>query len=200
MEMEKQHVMSSCHRHRSCTSCFLCGKEQGRYDHYCTLNDREKQFIQKNLPQGTTAPEDGCMCCSHKVEARRYCSDPEYVPMWKRREKVINQNICCIYPECTSTSLNTKVINTPDIKLQEVICYELKREIEDIFLCEKHYQFFYRKLNAYHPCASCGAKPKVRQGPYFRHSPDPTIINDYLKDQTEENVAIAEIDTICKSC
>ena len=118
----------------------------------------------------------------------------------EEERKVINQNICCIYPECTSTSLNTKVINTPDIKLQEVICYELKREIEDIFLCEKHYQFFYRKLNAYHPCASCGAKPKVRQGPYFRHSPDPTIINDYLKDQTEKNVAIAETDTICKSC
>ena len=91
---------------------FLCGKEHGRYDHYCTLNEREKQFIQKNLPQGTTAPEDGCMCCSHKVEVRRYRSNTEYIPMWKRREKVINQNICCIYPECTSTSLNTKVINT----------------------------------------------------------------------------------------
>ena len=67
-------------------------------------------------------------------------------------------------------------------------------------LCEAHYQYLYRQIHTYKPCADCGAKPKVRQGAYTRHSPDALAVSHYLTERTEFPVMLSPTDTLCKSC
>ena len=45
-------------------------------------------------------------------------------------------------------------------------------------LCETHYQTMYREVHKFHLYAGCGAKPKVREGSYRRHSPNAAIVSE----------------------
>ena len=58
-------------------------------------------------------------------------------------------------------------------------------------------QFLYHAMH-YPPCASCGAKPSPRQGPYIHHSPDANTVSDYFQ-QTGFSLNISASDLICKS-
>ena len=51
-----------------------------------------------------------------------------------------------------------------------------------------------------HVLAGCGTKPKVRESPYFRHSPDAEMVCQYLNEHTEFNLSLKQEDSICKSC
>jgi hypothetical protein len=70
---------------------------------------------------------------------------------------------------------------------------------EYIALCDEHYQQVYHEAHILKPCKSCGAHPKVRNGPYTRHSPDATKISKYLKERMGE-ISIEPSDVICKMC
>ncbi len=164
--------MSSHHRHRYCGPCFVCGKQQPRYDHYCALTCGEQRFFQQHI--GSDIPDDSCLCRAHRTEAKRHRSDPEYVPSWKRDKG--SQNVMkCMYPECATTSSTERVI-IPSKETQAVFCEALNLQ-KTLPLCETHYHRLYRQTHINHPCAGCGAKPKSRQGAYTRHSPDATTVS-----------------------
>ena len=183
--MENRKIMSSYHRQRPCEPCCICGKVQLRYDHFCMLSTGEQKFFVKHANRSFSS--DSCMCRSHKSEVKRYQSNPEYIPKWSRKE---TSYIKCNYKECTSSSATTKIITlSEDTKTN--FCTQLDT------LCETHYQVMYRQAHQYSECACCGAKPKVRAGPYTRHSPDASTVSHYL---AECNVIILPTDTICKSC
>jgi len=50
-------VMSSYHRGRHCGPCFVCGKQQPHYDHFCALSNGEKRFMKQHV--GSDIPELG---------------------------------------------------------------------------------------------------------------------------------------------
>ena len=184
--MENVKVMSSYHRQRPCEPCCICGKTQLRYDHFCMLSTGEQQFFAKHANRSFS--NDSCICRSHRLEAKRYRSDPA---KWSKNKT--QPYIKCKYLECTSTSANAKIIT-----LSEDTKTNFSTELDA--LCETHYQVMYRQSHQYNQCASCGAKPKVRAGPYTRHSPDAITLSHYLQDKSEFHVSILPTDTICKSC
>jgi len=48
-------------------------------------------------------------------------------------------------------------------------------------------------------CTSCGATPKPGQK-FYRHSPNVTIVSQYLKDTTGTDIVISPFDWICTNC
>ena len=48
-------------------------------------------------------------------------------------------------------------------------------------------------------CREC-SKPKARQGPYTRHSPDADTISQYLSEKAGFKTVTTAKDTLCKSC
>jgi hypothetical protein len=70
--------------------------------------------------------------------------------------------------------------------------------IQSGVLCQMHYNFLYRQIYL-SPCACCDAKPRPRNGPFTRHSPDATAISLHLQN-TGFNFTLTPADTICKSC
>ena len=91
----------------------------------------------------------------------------------------------CAYPECTASSPSTKLI-VASKATNEAFCQALNvgNTEQCLSLCEAHYQYLYRQIHTYKQCADCGAKPKVRQGAYTRHSPDALAVSHYLTERT----------------
>ena len=89
--------------------CFICGKEQPRYDHFCALTTTEQHFLQQYM--GTNIAIDSCMCCSHHKDMERHISDPSYVPVWvnKALKNVPQTQRKCKYPEYNATLLTEKI-------------------------------------------------------------------------------------------
>ena len=196
--------MSSHHRNRSCNPCFICGLRQLRYDHYCTYKPAEQKFLQRHI--GREIPSHACLCRAHHREAQRHKSDPEYVPIWKTASKGSKPDTPCMtcnYPGCSNTSSSARIIvPSGEIQLRfcEALGYQHCSAMGVMHVCETHYQHLYRQVHALNPCAGCGAKPKVRQGAYTRHSPDPVYISQYLTQTTGFEVDLTPTDTICKAC
>ena len=179
-------VNSRYHPGRSCVSCFLCGKEQARYDHFIGLTAEVQQYIQRYST--LSIPGESCLCRNHRIEAQRNLDSSQYdkLPTWK---KGIESEACCvldtepwrskcIYAECSNTSGITKIIVPND---RQGFCSALGlNDDEPVALCEEHYQRVYRQMHQRCPCAGCGAKPKVREGPFRRHSPDALFVCQYL--------------------
>lgn len=185
--------MSSYHRHRSCQPCCLCGKVQMRYDHFGSLNGSEQNYIQRY--HSKTLSDDSCLCRSHKIEVKRYRSNPEHTPTWIG--KISSDLLHCTYPQCIASSDKVKIIRPSDD-----ICraFEATSSITNIStLCDMHYQSLYRTIR-YKPCSCCGAIPRPRQGPFTRHSPDAATISSYLMETTEFQFNFNQEDSICKSC
>ena len=76
-------VMSSVHRNRPCGLCCLCKKEQPRYDHFSKFTVGEQRFLEKHFR--SAIPNDSCLCRKHGKESKKYQSDPEYIPVWKKK-------------------------------------------------------------------------------------------------------------------
>jgi hypothetical protein len=136
-------------------------------------------------------------CRGHVKEAKRHKSDPEYIPTWRRKqEKYVASDVShrCKYMGCTKQN---KVISTNDLLILRCLTVQ---DTDSTSLCEAHYQDLYRQAHAPTPCCGCGCKPKSRNGPYTRHSPDPTTISKYLSEKTGCSVDITQTDVLCKSC
>jgi hypothetical protein len=134
---------------------------------------------------------DSCICRSHRAEAKRHLANPDYVPKWNKEKSQLY--ICCSLDECTATSHNFKIIRLSEDTKQKLLTSQDT-------LCEFHYQELYRQAHQYTPCAFCGAKPKVRSGPYTRHSPDAMAVSNLLLDKSESCIILKPTDTICKTC
>ena len=142
-------VTSSYHRGRHCGPCFVGGKQQPRYDHFCALTNGEKWFMKQHA--SSDIPEDSCICCAHRREAKRHQSDPEY-----RRREIKGQSMLqhvCIW----------NAVLVPTDETQETIHEILNTGThQSVKLCKTHYQQLYRQTHIHRPCAGCGAKPKFR--------------------------------------
>ena len=87
---------------------------------------------------GEDIPLQNCMCSVHSREAAWYLADPEYIPTWKREEH--SQSVAaCMYPECTATSTEERVI-THSCQLLEME-YRDTTGLREYFLDHTH--FFY---------------------------------------------------------
>ena len=53
-------VTSQYHPERSCVSCFLCGRQQARYDHFKGLTADVQQYIGQYST--SSIPGDSCLC------------------------------------------------------------------------------------------------------------------------------------------
>ena len=85
---------------RICGPCVVCGKEQPRYDHFCSLPHGEQAFFRQHASPNIA--EDSCICHGHVLEAKRHKSDPTYTPTWKKENQSHHYN--CVYPQCSATS------------------------------------------------------------------------------------------------
>lgn len=192
-------VTSQYHRGTFCGPCFICGKEEERYDHFDGLRHEVQQFLVTH--SGTYIPGNSCICRSHRREAQRQHLNSGYVPKWKvNKENLAPQtHYVCVYKECSVTSETDKVIAPSDETLDS-FCRVLGTTVQPVVLCEKHYQLVYRQIHEHKPCAGCGVKPKFRQNAHTRHSPDPITVSQYLSKHTEFGVSLLPTDCICKSC
>ena len=192
-------VSSHYHRGTFCGPCYICGKRQERYDHYDGLSREVQEFLMAH--SSLQIPGSSCICRNHRREALHQRLNSGYVPAWKKTEESSTQTDTrvCMYKECASTSETGKLITPSDETLQS-FRKMLDTTEHSVLLCEKHYQLVYRKMHERTPCAGCGAKPKVRQDAYTRHSPDPFTISQYLSGQTEFPMSLQPTDIICRSC
>ena len=196
-------VTSQYHRERSCAACFLCGKKQARYDHFNGLAEEVRHYIQNYST--SSIPGDSCICRNHRIEAKRNLNNTQHIPTWKERGKenvtgCIEAVHCkCTYPECSTTSQNARIIIPID---RETFCNALGNCSDNVPVAvyKVHYQRIYRQIYQHHPCAGCDAKPKAREGPYTRHSPDALTVCQYLNERTEFEVNLTQEDILCKSC
>ena len=106
------------------------------------------------------------ICQSHGVEAKRHRSDPEYVPAWKQKGVKSPDSTACVYPGCavTCSPFHERVI-THSREVLPLFAEALNIE-DEISLCESHCHTKYQQSHKRNSCAGCGAKPKVRDGPY----------------------------------
>ena len=107
-------VTSQYHRGTFCGPCFICGKEEERYDHFDGLRHEVQQFLVTH--SGTYIPGNSCICRSHRREAQRQHLNSGYVPKWKvNKENLAPQtHYVCVYKECSVTSETGKVIAPSD--------------------------------------------------------------------------------------
>ena len=185
------------HPDKSCGPCFFCGAKQQRYCHFGGLADEGKKYYLRHFCD--KIPDDSCICRAHQNELKRHIEDTDYIPKWKKEHSELPKHtMYCMYADCNSNSSNEKIIE-PSKELQAEFCNELET-VKVVTLCEKHYHFLYRQSHKSKPCASCGANPKIRHGPYIRHSPDPATVCQYLNYNTDCNEMLSSTDLLCKSC
>ena len=89
-------VTSIYHSERYCGPCILCKKMQPRYNHFGALSDNEQKFIQVHY-YGSDISRGSCICRAHVAEAKRHCSDPLYIHVWKNNgsDTVVNTGKIC---------------------------------------------------------------------------------------------------------
>ena len=66
------------------------------------------QYILDNT--STVINSDSCICCSQTLESKRFRSEPEHVPSWRKKEEnaII---ITCDHPQCKESSETSKMIS-----------------------------------------------------------------------------------------
>ena len=74
----------------------LCGNKviQGSYDN---LRIAEKKNLSEHF--GEYLPEDSYICKKHWIEAKRYHSNPHYIPKWKNIPNAQTSLRSCIHPD-----------------------------------------------------------------------------------------------------
>ncbi len=110
-----------------------------------------------------------------------------YVPKWaKTKQQLLPEPATaaskCSYHACTATEKLIKPSFTSVQTIKEMLHIPLEYT-EDILLCPSHHHQMYKKLKLI-PCSGCGACPK-QGNPFFRHSPDPDTVSQYLSGTTE---------------
>ena len=156
-------MMSSVHRNRPCGPCCLCKKEQPRYDHFSKFTVGEQRFLEQHFR--SAIPNDSCLCRKHGKESKKYQSDPEYIPVWKKKKSIEathSTTTSCIYPGYTATSYNCRII-MPSKEMLPIFSEALNMQ-GNVSICETHYQTIYQQSRKPSPCAGCGANPKSREG------------------------------------
>lgn len=141
--------------------------------------------------------DDSCICHADHLEIKRHRSDPEYIPKWAKTTKSPESGTSkCSFNACTvseglikpsfiSIENFKKVLNLPP------------EHTETILLCPVHYHQIYKKSKLANR-SSCGACPK-QGSPFFRHSPDPSTVAQFLG-HTTESTPITASDCLCLSC
>ena len=81
--------------------CVLCGNEViQQLLRYGNLGATERQFLCEHF--GKYVPEDSYICKKHWIEAKRYHSNPNYIPKWKSIPNIQTSPKSCIHPQCTN--------------------------------------------------------------------------------------------------
>ena len=180
-------------------SCILCGnKVIQQLSRYSNLGIAERKFLSEHF--GKYVPEDSYICKKHWIEAKRYHSDPYYIPKWKNIPDTQTSLRSCIHPQCTDKFKDKlfKPSFTTINKLEKLLGVQSSSSVP-FLLCPSCYSKVYRHFNPTHTCSTCGATPKPGQK-FHRHSPDPVIISKYINDKTGTDNYISADDCICTSC
>ena len=70
-------------------------------------------------------------------------------------------------------------------------------------LCDTHYRILHRHLNPQsynYKCITCGLSLQRPPLSGFRHSPNPTLVQDHLRKHTDFDGDISPTDKVCDSC
>jgi len=161
-------------------------------------NAEEKEFVARHYKRDLA--DSACIYRADHLEAKRYHSDPSYLPKWKKLEQEEggeSTGTHCIYPNCLVNSKLIVPAFEPIEKLETILSVKSNHE-NSFVLCQQHYQELYRKVHASNPCACCGTKPKFGQ-PFSRHSPDAETVFMHLS-KTGLDVEMKPEDYICSTC
>ena len=177
--------------------CILCGNKGTQLSNYSNWSDTERQFLCEHL--GKCPPEGSNICKKHLLEAKRHHTNSEYIPKWKKvdKQKALK---CCIHPQCANKS-HDKLIKPAFATITDLErLLGVQSSVQNPFLlCPTCYTKLYRQFNPVANCKSCGGTPKPGQK-LCRHSPNATIVSQYLKDTTGTDVVISPGDSICTNC
>ena len=179
--------------------CCLCGRSEGYMIRFERWSEEEREYALKHLSE--PPPHNSITCKRDKLEARRYCRTQDHVPKWKSMLKTPTTIHKCLYPQCTATSQENKIV-----QIQSAIPRDTVREYLQLStvpegpcnLCMKHYSQLYRHINPY-ACLSCGATPKPSTT-FSRHSPDAYNISKQLSEIMDTTITIQPTNWICNRC
>ena len=177
--------------------CILCGNKGTQLSNYSNWGAIEKEFLHTHLDR--YPPEGSYICKKHWIEAQRHHTNSHYIPKWKEVHTQEPQK-CCIHPQCCN-KFHEKLIKPAFANITELEeLLEVQSSTDNPFLlCPTCYTKLYRQFNPVLNCTSCRAIPKHGQK-FCRHSPNSTIVSQYLKDTTGTDVVISPDDWICTNC
>ena len=177
--------------------CILCGNKGTQLSNYSNWGAIEKEFLHTHLDR--YPPEGSYICKKHWIEAQRHHTNSHYIPKWKEVHTQEPQK-CCIHPQCCN-KFHEKLIKPAFANITELEeLLEVQSSTNNPFLlCPTCYTKLYRQFNPVLNCTSCRAIPKHGQK-FCRHSPNSTIVSQYLKDTTGTDLVISPDDWICTNC
>ena len=91
--------------------CYLCGRSGIHMTRFERWSEKERQYVLRYLSQ--PLPRNSVTCKKDRVEAKRYCDTPGYIPKWKNTQntKAPTQAAhTCIHPGRKATSEHDKII------------------------------------------------------------------------------------------
>ena len=176
--------------------CILCGERGNVKQMTMSRNwgSAEKYFVHTHL--GEWPLDDSYACKKHLVEARRHHNDTTFTPKWKND----NSPKGCIHPQCCNR-FHEKLMKPAFATITALETHLGVQVSDDIpfLLCPPCYSKVYNHFNSPSRCSSCGATSKLGQK-FIRHSPNPTLISQYLTEATGIEIVIGPSDRICTSC
>ena len=190
---------SKYHPNEACTECALCGRTITAASHFDGWSTLEKRFLTKHL--GMELLPSTCICKSHHTEAKRHCSQPNYIPKWKQGVKSDERVLACSHPQCSTTATDDHLI-VPAFTSMDTMKVALSIDTdrpEQLLLCPKHYTQLHKELACPKSCGNCGMKPK-RGAQFTRHCPDTKTINLLLFENTGSDRCLTDSDILCLNC
>ena len=136
-----------------------------------------------------------CQACRRDIS--RVSSDPSFISRW---EKIKFKGGTCVIQNCTTEVFVSTKLFTLEKFHSAVLANGLSAvEVSSpIPLCHTHYNQVYHYLfPTQSNCASCGISLKHTQ---VRSCPDPTVIEEHLREKTGFEGHIRNTDKVCNSC
>ena len=195
-------VTSSVHQGQLCNPCILCKKEnQSKYFHPKSWKDHSLlKRLQEYEPTLDIRPES-CICRPCRNEVSDIGSDG-FTPRWRKNNIMVK----CFVSGCTGTDIKITKITDRET-LQAFFCgsenalsmqpsTELK--LEGTPLCTYHYGAWYRHVNPSHlKCTTCS---KSITEPKSRPFPEPTLLQTFLRENTDYSKDLCPQDRVCCAC
>ena len=201
-------VNSSVHPGRPCDPCLLCKQgNNSKYFHPKSWKDTSLLERLQILEPSLEIQPDSCICRLCRDDMKNI-NDEGFTPRWRKVAKKSEIKMCCV-PGCVQLfKKNTKLVNREAIVSlfgetndggDTLLCRSGEDSEQGVGLCMEHYGALYRHLNP--PKRKCKTCTKPLTDPLkSRKCPEPTLIQQFLTQNTDFSGEISPDDRVCYAC